>query len=126
MTLVQADIDVLEDLDVTVELVLFVDTPDLDEEARRSLRSMVDRIPGGGYDAVATTSPVTEAVKRVAGGRVVEAVDRTVLVTAGAPVVVRRGALRDVVATAQGVDLVENLVSRGLKVTAVPEPKADR
>jgi hypothetical protein len=90
-----------------------------------ALRAMCDLLPG--HDAVVVASPVSDAVKRVAGGMVVAGVDRAGLCRPGPPLVVRAAAARDrvVPALAAGHDVVAALATSGCAVTVMEPAELD-
>lgn len=83
----------VETLGQEVDLIAFVDGPVPDGATVALVDDMVEELDASDADALARHVPVTEAVKRVEGDLVVEAVDRSSLVSLRFPEIVRRAPL---------------------------------
>lgn len=83
----------LDCLPAEVDTLVFVDEPVPDAATIATIDDMLAAMEGGRADALGRYVPATDAVKRVEGDRVVEAIDRVALVGLRSPEVIRRPAL---------------------------------
>lgn len=82
----------IAELSSEIELVAFIDEPIPEPVTVSLVDDMVTAMPEG-VDALARPVVLTEALKRVVNGRVVESIDRSCLFTLRCPEVIRRRAL---------------------------------
>lgn len=83
----------LDSLPGYIETLAFIDEPVPDGATIGTVDDMIETFLDLGVDALAQYVPASEAIKRVTADRVSEAVDRSSLVAARAPEVVKRTAL---------------------------------
>ena len=108
--------EALERLPPTVQVVAFVGSSS--PPAKEELDAMAADMEGG-WDAVVSARPVSEAVKVVEGDWVEGSLDRSGLVSITPPVLVDRGMLSGILlapATQAWIDPIEEVIDGGGKV----------
>jgi 2-C-methyl-D-erythritol 4-phosphate cytidylyltransferase len=106
-----------------IDLVVFIDEFVPDAGTISLIDDMVDACLEEDAEVLAQFAPVTEAVKRVAGGRIVEGVDRNTLAAIRTPEVIRRTALEralSAIGERQWINPTSLVAQTGGRVRVVP------
>jgi 2-C-methyl-D-erythritol 4-phosphate cytidylyltransferase len=119
----------LDLVDESVQVVVLSDLAALEDTGARFLQELLAALSDADdVDAATRARPVTDAVKRVDGDRVIASVDRSTLAVPRLPQAARADALRarrDLLAGVDGLDVCGVLVSAGRRVRLVADGPTD-